>query len=163
MRDPPHSNSSTFLCKTGVWWWLSPRVTCEQVPDEAHLGTAELQSTRGRGPMEPPGHGGKEEGTESPVSFRKTQQDKGHGSAGLSWGGSACRGTLDEVAGGDGGQATPEQRWEGSKGVSRAAISARVRALGWELGVSWWGLEVSVAEMEPFSLRRVVGVRGQTA
>lgn len=116
-----------------------------------------------RGPVEPPGHGGKEEGTESPVSFQKTQQDKGHGSAGLSGAGSACRGTLDEVAGGDGGQVTPEQRREGSKGVSCAAISARVKALGWELGVSWWGLEVSVAEMEPLSLRRVVGVRGQTA
>lgn len=47
--------------------------------------------------------------------------------------------------------------------MSRAAISAGVKALGWELGVSWWGLEVSVAEMEPLSLRRVVGVRGQTA
>lgn len=86
------------------------------------------------------GHGGKEEGTESPVSSWKTQQDKGHGSAGLSGAGSACRGTLDEVAGGGGGQATPEQRQEGVKGVSRACLS-RCQGLGVGLGVSWWGLE----------------------
>lgn len=102
------------------------------------------------------------------MSFWKThlgkmQQDKGHGSAGLSGAGSACRGTLDKVARGDGGEGTPEQSPEGRKGASCAAISARVKALGWKLGVPWWGLEVSVVEMEPLSLRRVVGVRGQTA
>lgn len=38
------------------------------------------------------------------------------------------------------------QRPEGSKGASRAAVSAHAKALGRELGVPWWGLEVSVVE-----------------
>ena len=97
------------------------------------------------------------------------QQDKGRRSAGLSGEGSACHGTLDKVARGDVGEGTSVQRPEGSKGASRAAVSAHAKALGWELGVPWWGLEVSVVEMEPLSLRRAVGlvvreaVRGQTA
>lgn len=63
--------------------------------------------------------------------------------------GSACRGTLDKVARGDVVEGTSVQRPEGR--ASRAAVSAHAKALGWELGVPWSGLEVSVVEMEPLS------------
>ena len=52
----------------GVRPGLSPRVSCEQAPDEVHLGTAELQSRRGLGPAESPQP--RWEGGESRESFQ---------------------------------------------------------------------------------------------
>ena len=50
--------------------------------------------------------------------------------------GSVCGGILNKVVREDLGEVTFEQRPEGSKGASHAVISARAKALGWELGIS---------------------------